>query len=591
MLRSATWLIDFTGLALSLWLAAYLFSRGMRSPITRGAGLIFVLLALGFLIDLYGFEAPGPTYNAWWALVLTAALLAWYRLTRLFLTPALRRRLRWMAVLIYGLGMLKMVVLAVAAVQNRPVEASTLNITPYTQGLSAAADVVFLLTASAGTLTNYRLGSRSGSGPHSQALWVASMLSALAIAYGAIAVMIGPRLPRVFYMGLLLAAVGLCGYTVARYQAFVERRTMLRDLPVSAVTVFGLAGVYAWLSSREGFSPFQVSLVVALAIVSHTAYDAVSDFLDSVLLRRETHFRRQLRALARNAGSDTELPAHLAPALETLVQLLGARAGFIAVRRQAGYAILASVNSLPIGTIIDAAEVPQQELGPPGPALADRLAWLAPAFAGEEQVGVIALGQRLNRGPYSEADLDLLADLADWVGRLVESDRRQNARRADLLTLASAVQSGEDELQAQAQTLLTTLEAQPDRQFARHVELALQRLSDLTVLGQSPLVDQLHLHGATHIERGKALRERLVAEVNSLRPGGTRPSGVLPREWHSYAILHDAYIEDVPNREIMARLYISEGDFNRKRRKALQAVARALFEAHHATTADAASSR
>jgi GAF domain-containing protein len=591
MLRTATWLIDFTGLALSLWLAAYLFSRGMRSAITRGATLIFLLLAIGFLIDLYGFEAPGPTYNAWWALVLTAALLAWYRLTRLFLTPAMRRRVRWMAVVIYGLGVLKMIVLAVAAVQNRPVEASTLNITPYTQGLSAAADVVFLLTAAAGTLANYRLGSRAGIGPHSQALWIASVLGALAIAYGAVAILTGPRLPRVFYMGLLLAAVVLCGYTVARYQAFIERRTMLRDLPVSAITVFGLAGLYAWLSSREGFSPFQVSLVVSLAIVSHAAYDVVTDLLDSLLLRRETHFRRRLRSLARDAGTDTDLPAHLIPALETLVQLLGAAGGFIAVRREAGYAIRASVSSLSVGTMIDAAEVPQQELGPPGPALGARVAWLAPAFAGEEQVAVIALGQRLNRGPYSDADLDLLADLADWVGRLVDSERRQSARRADLLTLASAVQSGEDELQAQAQNLMTTLEAQPDREFARHVEQALQRLSDPTTLGQSPLVDQLHLPGTTHIERGKALRERLLANLESLRPSGARPSGVLPREWHSFAILHDAYVEDVPNREIQARLYISEGDFNRKRRKALQAVARALYEAHHAAPADEAAVR
>ena len=51
-----------------------------------------------------------------------------------------------------------------------------------------------------------------------------------------------------------------------------------------------------------------------------------------------------------------------------------------------------------------------------------------------------------------------------------------------------------------------------------------------------------------------------------------------PREWHSYAILYDAYVEDVPNREIMARLYISEGTFNRLRRKALQAVSRAVWD-------------
>ena len=52
----------------------------------------------------------------------------------------------------------------------------------------------------------------------------------------------------------------------------------------------------------------------------------------------------------------------------------------------------------------------------------------------------------------------------------------------------------------------------------------------------------------------------------------------LPRIWYSYAILHDAYIQGVPNREIMARLYISEGTFNRTRRNALRGLTRLLTE-------------
>ena len=63
-----------------------------------------------------------------------------------------------------------------------------------------------------------------------------------------------------------------------------------------------------------------------------------------------------------------------------------------------------------------------------------------------------------------------------------------------------------------------------------------------------------------------------------LRPEKLRPPGELPREWYSYVVLHDAYIEGAPNRDIMARLYISEGTFNRTRRKALRGVARLLLE-------------
>jgi DNA-binding CsgD family transcriptional regulator len=38
------------------------------------------------------------------------------------------------------------------------------------------------------------------------------------------------------------------------------------------------------------------------------------------------------------------------------------------------------------------------------------------------------------------------------------------------------------------------------------------------------------------------------------------------------------YVEGVQNREIMARLYISEGTFNRTRRNAIRGLARLLVE-------------
>jgi len=184
----------------------------------------------------------------------------------------------------------------------------------------------------------------------------------------------------------------------------------------------------------------------------------------------------------------------------------------------------------------------------------------------------------MNGIDYGLADLDPLNDVADWVGRLAAGEAQQRQRRAELLNLAQVVEHGEATLQAEAQTLLTALGSQPDREFAHAVEAALQQLSDYTRLGASPLVTQLGLGGATHIERGKALRRQLLAAVESLRPAAQRPTGVLPREWQAYAILHDAYVEDSPNREIMARLYISEGTYNRMRRRALQAVAQALLE-------------
>jgi DNA-directed RNA polymerase specialized sigma24 family protein len=43
-------------------------------------------------------------------------------------------------------------------------------------------------------------------------------------------------------------------------------------------------------------------------------------------------------------------------------------------------------------------------------------------------------------------------------------------------------------------------------------------------------------------------------------------------------VLYDAYLLGEPNREIMSKLYISEGTFNRTRRRAIRALAKALLE-------------
>ena len=123
-----------------------------------------------------------------------------------------------------------------------------------------------------------------------------------------------------------------------------------------------------------------------------------------------------------------------------------------------------------------------------------------------------------------------------------------------------------------------TIQHRPAEELVGSVEDCLRGLSDYTRLGASPLVDQLGIGGETHLVRGRALREKLLAQLDLLRPPGKRPAEPLPREWHPFAVVHDAYVENVPNREIMARLYISEGTFNRTRRNAIRAIARSIVE-------------
>jgi hypothetical protein len=126
--------------------------------------------------------------------------------------------------------------------------------------------------------------------------------------------------------------------------------------------------------------------------------------------------------------------------------------------------------------------------------------------------------------------------------------------------------------------MIDTIEINPDPEFIKTVEEGLRNLPDYIVLGQSALANKLAIQGASHVERGKQLRQLIVECIQSLRPAEKRPAEPLPRVWYNYAVLYDAYVEEVPNREIMARLYISEGTFNRTRRNAIRGLARLLLE-------------
>jgi hypothetical protein len=124
----------------------------------------------------------------------------------------------------------------------------------------------------------------------------------------------------------------------------------------------------------------------------------------------------------------------------------------------------------------------------------------------------------------------------------------------------------------------------PTAVSVQDVNDALRHVDALSYLGRHPLTalrcvtGSVPDLGATHIGRGRALRAMLVEMVEMLRPAPVKPPDPLPRDWYGYSILRDAYFEDVPNRQIMARLYISEGTFNRSRRAAIDAIARALAE-------------
>jgi hypothetical protein len=180
---------------------------------------------------------------------------------------------------------------------------------------------------------------------------------------------------------------------------------------------------------------------------------------------------------------------------------------------------------------------------------------------------------------FSRTPYDLLAEIIDRIHVAISKDNRRlpTNERVTQLVKESPTQ-GEAIIPAVEEMVKTLTPHDPEMWFIKLVEEGLRKYPDFIVLGESPLVDYVGVKGESQIARGKQLQQLLHNAIESLRPTGSRPVEPLPRDWYNYVVLYDAYVEGVRNYEVMARLYISEGTFNRTRRNAVRGVAMWLIE-------------
>lgn len=110
------------------------------------------------------------------------------------------------------------------------------------------------------------------------------------------------------------------------------------------------------------------------------------------------------------------------------------------------------------------------------------------------------------------------------------------------------------------------------------VENALKRLYDYGYLGEHPLAGLQVVRATGQVARldlGREVHRLLVETFERLRPDGEEPEEP-NRSWWPYLVLRDSYLLGDSRREIMIRLYMSEGTYNRVRKRGVRAVAKTL---------------
>jgi hypothetical protein len=575
LLSNLTLLTNFLCMAISLWFAIYLLARGHTSQFTFRA--VVALLALAFYYNASTIEIINPSANTDGirSLAVVIALVAIHDLTYYSLPPAVRKSHFWIARgLILGGIVVTMLIIGLPSedtcdpLYHCPV---ILN------GVWLPIDLFKLLAFCAILYNLYHIGI-SQSSIQLRAFYLAVILGVSTIALSILSSLLGIYIPRFVTNLIMLAALAALLYSVAHYQIFINRRKSQYELPITLLTMSLIIGLYVLFAWQIRLPMSTVLLLIVVVIFTHSAYDLVREYLDQLFRKQEMSLRHQLRSIDPNPANTISLQRYFRRGLAILCHNLNASSGFIALRKQDCFEVMASLHSIHDGTQFPVRELLVAGLAQPPIILCNEVAWLSPIFAGGKQAAVIGIGPKYDGLSYSEESLYWLEEISDQMGWMIQANFAPNPEKVPETT--SDVQETEQESIPEIDTddLSSIFSYKIEPELIHCVEDGFRYLYDYSKLGRSPLVELFGVKGEDHIERGKLVHQHLLRILDKLRPANLMPSEPPTHEWYSYTILHDAYVEDTPARDIMAKLYISEGTYYRTRRKALRGITRALLE-------------
>lgn len=548
------------------------------------AGITLGSLA-GVFFDSLVADTRSP-YTAWWlGWPLTIPIAIWYHLSLETLPNAIARPQRRWLIVTYILAGLNDIVLGLTTLYVQdPLHGFGPTFKVYTLGPLFFLIPVAPLGLSLLMLWNFWRARQAAPTAilrqQVDGLVRGTLFEVLAVTYGVLAILLGQAWPIWPMLIALLVGVIMLGYGIVRYSTLVEGRILRYDFVFSGLIICLMILIYTLLMTNSPM-PFDLrAVVIAVVIFTHSGFDFARRWIDGLFLRRpERTLRTVLRSAAVEIGERDTLDEGLRHALAGIVSAVSARWACVAILQSESLRVQASYRSLSVGDLVPIDIRPLRELTAPAtvPTALTDLALIGPLVADHTLLGAILLGPPVSGSTYSERDLDLIADAVDTLADLIRDSRLQDTHAHEISQIVATYQARERQLQSEIDLLRQPVAAgQLDSSLVADIEDALRHLSDYSYWGEHGLAAASD--GRSHLERGKSLHANLVTAIEQLRPAGIEPRELPTREWHPYVILRDAYVDGQANRDIMAKLYISEATFHRTRRRALRTIAKLFVE-------------
>ena len=571
MLLISTITANLIELGASLWFGFYLFTRGYPNRITARIALSLMALSVYFLGAFNNHFHPIPDFAPLRATLLVIGMGCWFSANFGLLPVNRKSALRWLERAVYLLCAASIISLLITqnAFEATP---STAYIAPMRRGVTydiygGTLAIVSISLAAIGW--NNRKIRRTTDSTY---IFLASTFPLLTTIYKGIAEATNPQImPRIVQDGLFFAGIFFMGIAVARHQSMLERRTILQEFPLTFLFVTLITALFGIISVQGGIQISEMGNLSMLLITTLGLYDFIREMIDRRRSREREEFRRKLRTVGSADGD--KLQKMLQDGLDLLCKVLNTSSGVVAVQAQGKMQVLAAKNSVEVGSELFL-EAREDEGHYRSEGRIPNIVWITSILEGQRQIALAGIGSSQVKMEFSSGDLELLNEFASHVGVIVSLANLA----AENLSTGASEENGVSQLNSAAANMMQSVSNLSENDLTPLVEDALRKFPNFLALGQSPLADITDVKAGTQVERGKRLQEILRQAVDALRPGTTRPVDIIPRAWYAHIILHDAYLEGERNRDVMAKLYISEGTFNRTRRIALQGVTRWIIE-------------